>query len=94
MAERQRIRMRDGARHWMLQRDLEDPELWLESYQTPTWIDYVRHNMRRTQADAGFFDRIRALHRGPERPRVQRRIVRQARWTGDEPAPKPPIDHH
>ena len=54
----------------------------------------MRHNMRRTQADADFFDRIRALHRGPEPPRVHRRIVRQARWTPDEPTPKPPIDHH
>jgi predicted MFS family arabinose efflux permease len=94
MAERQRIRIRDGARNWTLQRDLEDPELWLESYQTPTWVDYVRHNQRRTQADLSSYERLLALHRGPERPRVRRRIVRQARWTGDEPAPKPPIDHH
>ncbi|HVH03724.1 MAG TPA: MFS transporter [Amaricoccus sp.] len=94
MAERQRIRLRDGARAWTLLRDLEHPELWLESYRTPTWIDYVRHNIRRTQADADFFDRIRELHRGPQPPRVHRRIVRQARWTPDEPTPKPPIDHH
>ena len=93
MAERQRIRLRDGARAWTLERDLEDPELWLESYQTPTWVDYVRHNTRRTQADADFFDRIRELHCGPQPPRVHRRIVRQARWTPDEPPPKPPIDH-
>ena len=94
MAERQRLRLRDGARHWALQRDLEDPEVWLESYQTPTWIDYLRHNMRRTQADAGFFDRVRAMHKRPSLPRVHRRIIRQARWTGEESAPKPPIDHH
>ena len=94
MAERQRIRLRDGARHWTLQRDLEDPEVWLESYQTPTWVDYVRHNLRRTQADLASFDRILALHRGSERPRVRRRIVRQARWTGGEPPPKLPVDHH
>lgn len=93
MADRQRIRLRDGARHWTLQRDLEDPEIWLESYQTPTWVDYVRHNLRRTQADLASFDRILALHRGPERPRVRRRIVRQARWTGAEPAAKLPVDH-
>jgi hypothetical protein len=94
MADRQRIRIRDGARAWTLQRDLEDPELWLESYQTPTWIDYVRHNTRRTQADLASFDRIRALHKGPAAPRVRRRIIRPARWTPDEPTPKPPIDHH
>ena len=94
MADRQRLRIRDGARHWTLQRDLEDPELWIESYQTPTWTDYVRHNMRRTQADAASLDRVRAMHAGPDLPRVHRRIIRQARWTGEEPGPKPPIDHH
>jgi MFS family permease len=93
MATRQRIRLRDGARHWTLQRDLEDPELWLESYQTPTWVDYVRHNIRRTQADAAFYEPILSLHRGPEPPRVRRRIIRQARWTGDEPTLRAPIDH-
>jgi MFS family permease len=93
MHERHRIRVRDGARHWTLQRDLEDPMLWIESFQTPTWVEYVRHNQRRTQADADNIDRLRALHEGPGLPRAQRRIVRQARWTGQEPAPEPPIDH-
>ena len=95
MADRQRLRIRDGARHWTLQRDLEDPELWIESYQTPTWTDYVRHNMRRTQADAASLDRVRAMHAGPDLPRVHRRIIRQARWTGEEPRPeaadRPPL---
>ena len=80
MDERQRIRVRDGARHWTLMRDLADPRLWLESYQTPTWVDYIRHNQRRTKADAAVTDRLRALHRGPDQPVVHRRIVRQARW--------------
>ncbi len=94
MAERQRIRIRDGARHWSLMRDLENPMLWLESYQTPTWVEYVRHNQRRTKADAAVGDRIHELHRGPGLPHVQRRIVRPARWTADEPLPKAsPIDH-
>ena len=52
MAERRSIRIRDGARQWALLRDLEQPELWVESYHVPTWIDYVRHNLRRTKADA------------------------------------------
>ena len=59
-------------------RDLEDPRLWVESYQTPTWVEYIRHNQRRTKADADSADRLRELHRGEDLPRVQRRIVRQA----------------
>ncbi|PJN92971.1 hypothetical protein CNY89_24895, partial [Amaricoccus sp. HAR-UPW-R2A-40] len=52
MADRQRMRQRDGARLWTLMRDLEDPEIWVEFYQTATWIDYLRHHERSTRADA------------------------------------------
>ena len=51
MAERRRIRRRDGAREWSLLRDLSDPELWIERFHVATWLDYVRHNRRRTRAD-------------------------------------------
>jgi MFS family permease len=87
MAERRRVRRRDGARHWTLLRDLDDPELWVERYHTPTWIDYVRHNHRRTQEDAGIADLIQALHRGTEPPRVHRMIERQ---TGSLPNGRAP----
>jgi len=77
MIDRRRIRMRDGARHWSLLRDLADPRLWIERYDSPTWVEYVRQNQRITQADAAVGERIRALHRGSELPRVQRMIERQ-----------------
>jgi MFS family permease len=76
MAERGRIRRRDGARNWVIARDLEHPNVWLETYHTPTWLDYVRHNTRITQADAAITERIRELHAGPDRPRVRRWIER------------------
>ena len=81
MAERRRIRRRDGARQWELLRDTEHPERWVESDHVPTWNDYVRHNQRRTQADAGNIDCIRALHTGSEPPKVQRMVVRPTNWT-------------
>jgi predicted MFS family arabinose efflux permease len=77
MSRRRRVRIRDGARQWSLMRDLEHPEIWTESYHTATWADYVRHNQRRTQADAEIWDAIRVLHRGEEGPRVHRLIERQ-----------------
>lgn len=77
MHARRRIRVRDGARHWTLMRDLSDPELWVERYHVPTWLDYVRHNHRRTHEDADHLERLRALHQGPEPPRVNRMIERQ-----------------
>lgn len=77
MTERRRIRIRDGAGQWTLMRDLENPTVWTETYHVPTWVEYVRHNQRRTQADAENGDRLRALHRGMEPPRVHRMIERQ-----------------
>jgi MFS family permease len=77
MTDRRRIRIRDGARQWALLRDLEQPDLWIESYHVPTWIDYVRHNLRRTKADADNIEQLRALHRGPGLPRAHRMIERQ-----------------
>ena len=77
MAERRKIRIRDGARQWGLLRDLEHPETWTESYHVPTWVDYLRHNLRRTKADAENIELIRALHRGEEMPKVRRMIERQ-----------------
>jgi MFS family permease len=77
MAERRRIRRRDGACHWTLMRDLENPEIWIERYHSPTWLDYVRHNQRITRADAAVGERLRELHQGPGRQRVRRMIERQ-----------------
>lgn len=76
MSDRHRIRRRDGAHHWMLMRDLENPRLWVETFEIPTWVDYVRLHARTTHADAPVGDRIRALHAGAEPPLVRRMIVR------------------
>jgi hypothetical protein len=86
MNERRRMRRRDGARNWRLLRDLSDPRLWIERYETPTWLDYIRLNNRATQDDASVPERLRALHRGTEGPRVRRRIERQ---TSSSPIPGP-----
>ncbi|WP_315925430.1 MFS transporter [Mesorhizobium sp. SP-1A] len=93
MAERGRIRRRDGARNWVLARDLERPEVWLESYHTPTWLDYIRHNKRATHADAAVTERIRALHSGPDRPRVRRWIERPTSVAGRAMTHRDVSDH-
>jgi MFS family permease len=77
MADRKRVRRRDGARHWQLLRDLADARLWIERYHSPTWVEYVRQNHRVTHADAVVWERVRALHRGAKPPRVHRMIERQ-----------------
>jgi len=92
MAGRRRIRRRDGARNWRLLRDLADPQLWIERYETPTWLEYVRHNSRITHHDATVPERLRALHRGPDAPRVRRMIERQSSATTLEQPPEALMD--
>jgi MFS family permease len=87
MAERRRIRRRNGARRWSLLRDLADPELWIERYSSPTWTEYVRHNRRFTQDEALIGEQIKALHRGEGDPVVRRMIERD---TGYPPEPTEP----
>jgi MFS family permease len=87
MSERRRIRRRDGAHGWSLMRDLGDPELWVERYHVATWLDYVRHNQRRTVADVDNSETIRALHAGPNLPVVHRMLERQ---TGSLPISRTP----
>ncbi|WP_455482088.1 MFS transporter [Bartonella sp. B35(2025)] len=77
MTRRRHIRLRDGARQWVLLRDLERPECWTEAYHMPTWVDYLRHNHRRTKADAEVNKRLHHLNCAPNGIRVHRMIERQ-----------------
>lgn len=81
MAERKRVRRRDGARRWTLLRDLQTPTLWFERYHLPTWTDYLRHNQRMTQADIATRERLLALDHTEGRRNVHRMIERQVGWT-------------
>jgi len=77
MHERRRIRRRDGARDWALSRDLAEPTLWVERFDFATWLDYVRHNERRTQADTANSEALHRLWIDGVQPVVHRRIERQ-----------------
>jgi MFS family permease len=80
MADRKRIRMRDGAREWVLRRDLQETDLWTESYKSPTWVEYARHNQRLTHADEVVSEALLKLHQGEGRPKVRRMIERPPNW--------------
>jgi len=84
MTERRRQRIQDGARRWTLARDIQNPESWIESYKTPTWMEHERFHSRRTVAGAQIGDRIRELHQGPEKPRVRYALVRHPASTMTE----------
>jgi len=94
MIDRRRMRIRDGARQWLLLRDLEDPDIWTESYHVPTWVEYVRHHQRRVKSDAGVTERLLALHKGEKPPRVRRMIERPTVPRHDDMPVKLPLDIH
>lgn len=75
MQDRWRRRRRDGVRSWSLSRDLMDPEVWFERFETPTWLDSMRHHSRRTLAGSKLADEIRQLHQG-DRVSVRYELVR------------------
>ena len=64
----------------------------MESYSTPTWTEYVRHNLRLTKADAEISERLRALHSDEGPPQVRRLVERPTDWYATVSRPKPTID--
>ena len=94
MSARRRIRIRDGARRWSLLRDLEHPNIWTEKYYVATWVEYVRHNQRRTMSDAGVSETLHQLHRGSEPPRVRRLLERETVPKQADPHIKGYEGHH
>ncbi|PWJ87465.1 putative MFS family arabinose efflux permease [Mesorhizobium loti] len=76
MRERRRVQSGVGARHWNLQRDLQQPSRWTETFRTPTWMDYLRLNHRLTAADKELDQRLLALHLGDLPPRTTLAIER------------------
>ena len=81
MRELRRIRRRDGARRWSLMQDIAAPEIWIERYHSPNWVEHLRRHHRFTVADQDIERRVLDFHQGEEPPRVRHLIERQP---GDE----------
>lgn len=70
------IRRRDGGRNWAILRDVTDPEIWIERFESPTWLDHLRQLSRFTSADAEVKRQVLSYHQGPSAPRVQHALER------------------
>jgi predicted MFS family arabinose efflux permease len=81
-----RLRRRDGARSWSVSQDIDATELWIERFECPTWMDYLRWQTRPTQSDEIVRERIARLVEG-EHGSVRRLV---ARPSGAEPLGAPP----
>jgi len=88
MQEVQLSRQRNGAYGWSIARDIADPELWMERYHCPTWLDYLRQRNRSTQSERALHQRAMDFHLGPDPVRVRRMLERpfgSVRWKEDTP---------
>ncbi|HEX5650584.1 MAG TPA: MFS transporter [Steroidobacteraceae bacterium] len=85
-----RIRRRDGARAWSISQDVDDVDLWVERFECPTWLDYLRWRTRPTQSDQAVRERLVRLIAG-EHGKVRRLVVRPP---GSHPLGAPlPAEH-
>ena len=88
MQQVQLSRTRNGGYGWSIARDVEDPELWIERFHCPTWLDYLRQRSRATEFERQLHQRARDFHRGPEPVRIRRLLERplgSVRWKEDTP---------
>jgi quinol monooxygenase YgiN len=76
MNEVRRIRRRDGARRWTLLQDVAEPDRWIERFQSPTWVEHLRHHHRFTVGDQEIERRALAFHRGPKPPKIRHLLER------------------
>lgn len=76
-----RIRRRDGARNWSVCQDIDNPELWTERFESPTWLEHLRRQTRPTKSDQRVREKIATLVEGG-RGAVRRHIGRPP---GSEP---------
>ena len=81
-----RIRRRDGARAWSICQDIDAIDLWIERFESPTWLDYLRWRTRPTQSDQAVRERLARLIVG-EHGSVRRLVVRPP---GAHPLGAPP----
>jgi len=76
MLQRRRAQGRNGARRWILTRNLHDTAVWTETFRTPTWHDYLRFNYRQTAADRVLDASLVDLHMGQGAPEMALSIER------------------
>jgi MFS family permease len=64
-----RVRRRDGASRWGIFRDVESPEVYLETFQVSSWAEHLRQHERATRADRELEDRLHSHARGDPKVR-------------------------
>jgi MFS family permease len=77
MRELRRIRRRDGAKRWSLMQDMAAPDIWIERYHSPNWVEHLRRHHRFTVSDREIERKVLDFHRGDEAPHTRHLIERR-----------------
>ena len=75
MAESRSWRLRHGALHWGLYRDIADPGRYIEHFLLDSWLDRLRQIERLTAEDIALRDRKNAFHLGAEPPLMRHLLM-------------------
>ncbi len=75
MAQRRRIRLRDGALEWGLFVDSAEEGRYTEVFLVRSWLEHLRQHERLTIDDSEVDRRVHALHREPGPPPVEHLIA-------------------
>jgi MFS family permease len=86
MHELRRVRRRDGAKRWSLMQDMAEPEIWIERYHSPNWVEHLRRHHRFTVADREIERRVLDFHQGKEPPHTRHFIERRTDESLGEPS--------
>jgi hypothetical protein len=83
VTERQRIRLRDGARQVTLLQDAVDAEVWAERFHVRNWTEHRRQLARRTVHAKQLDDALLECHAGEDPPQHRYYFERRARLDGE-----------
>ena len=75
MADSRRWRLRHGALHWGLYRDVADPGRYTEHFLVDSWLDRLRQIERLTAEDIALRDRKNEFHLGAEPPLMRHLLM-------------------
>jgi MFS family permease len=80
------VRLRDGALRWGIYRDAVEPERLNETFIMESWMEYLRSRERMIAYDEQIRQRVWALHRDAEPPRISYQL-----YAREIANPTPPV---
>jgi MFS family permease len=78
-------RRRDGAYAWGLFEDAARPGRFVEHFFEESWLAHLHHHERVSEADRDLQARVRAVHRGPDDPKVTHFVTPDPSKESDAP---------